>query len=96
MATGEQLGLVAMLSEQRDRFGREIAKIVYHPAYLEMEKIGFEDFHDLLNGGKGRLPGLCRHARRWRGGWRSKRASICPRSRVLAHTAVSSAGTSRA
>jgi acyl-CoA dehydrogenase len=30
--------------EQRDRFGREIARLVYHPAYLEMEKIGFEDF----------------------------------------------------
>ena len=30
--------------EQRDRFGREIAKLVYHPAYLEMERIGFEDF----------------------------------------------------
>ena len=30
--------------EQRDRFGRDIARLVYHPAYLEMEKIGFEDF----------------------------------------------------
>ncbi len=30
--------------EQRDRFGRDIARLVYHPAYHEMEKIGFEDF----------------------------------------------------
>ena len=30
--------------EQRDRFGRDLATIVYHPAYREMEKIGFEDF----------------------------------------------------
>lgn len=30
--------------EQRDRYGRDIAKLVYHPAYHEMEKIGFEQF----------------------------------------------------
>ncbi len=30
--------------EQRDRFGRDLDRIVYHPAYREMEKIGFEDF----------------------------------------------------
>ena len=30
--------------EPRDRFGRDVNKIVYHPAYHEMEKIGFEDF----------------------------------------------------
>ena len=30
--------------EPRDRFGRDLDTIVYHPAYREMEKIGFEDF----------------------------------------------------
>lgn len=30
--------------EHRDRFGTELDTIVYHPAYREMEKIGFEDF----------------------------------------------------
>ncbi len=30
--------------EPRDRFGRDVNRIVYHPAYHEMEKIGFEDF----------------------------------------------------
>jgi len=30
--------------EHRDRFGRDIDSITYHPAYREMEKIGFEDF----------------------------------------------------
>lgn len=30
--------------EHRDRFGRDLDTIVYHPAYREMEKIGFEDF----------------------------------------------------
>ncbi len=30
--------------EQRDRFGRDLDRIVYHPAYREMERIGFEDF----------------------------------------------------
>lgn len=30
--------------EHRDRFGRDFDTIVYHPAYREMEKIGFEDF----------------------------------------------------
>ena len=30
--------------EPRDRFGRDVNKITYHPAYHEMEKIGFEDF----------------------------------------------------
>lgn len=30
--------------EHRDRFGNDVDTIVYHPAYREMEKIGFEDF----------------------------------------------------
>ena len=30
--------------EQRNRFGQDLDTIVYHPAYREMEKIGFEDF----------------------------------------------------
>jgi acyl-CoA dehydrogenase len=30
--------------EHRDRFGRDLDEIEYHPAYREMEKIGFEDF----------------------------------------------------
>jgi acyl-CoA dehydrogenase len=30
--------------EQRDRYGRDRDRIVYHPAYRQMEKIGFEDF----------------------------------------------------
>ena len=30
--------------EHRDRFGRDVDEIEYHPAYREMEKIGFEDF----------------------------------------------------
>ena len=30
--------------EHRDRFGNDLDTIVYHPAYREMEKIGFEDF----------------------------------------------------
>lgn len=30
--------------EHRDRFGRDVDTIVYHSAYHEMEKIGFEDF----------------------------------------------------
>ena len=30
--------------EQRDRFGRDFDRIEYHPAYHQMEKIGFEDF----------------------------------------------------
>ena len=30
--------------EHRNRFGQDIDTIVYHPAYREMEKIGFEDF----------------------------------------------------
>ncbi len=30
--------------EHRDRFGRDLDTIVYHPAYRDMEKIGFEDF----------------------------------------------------
>ncbi len=30
--------------EPRDRFGRDLDTIVYHPAYRDMEKIGFEDF----------------------------------------------------
>lgn len=30
--------------EHRDRFGRDLDTIVYHPAYQDMEKIGFEDF----------------------------------------------------
>jgi len=30
--------------EHRDRFGRDLDEIDYHPAYREMEKIGFEDF----------------------------------------------------
>ena len=30
--------------EHRDRFGNDVDNIIYHPAYREMEKIGFEDF----------------------------------------------------
>jgi alkylation response protein AidB-like acyl-CoA dehydrogenase len=30
--------------EHRNRFGQDLDTIVYHPAYREMEKIGFEDF----------------------------------------------------
>ena len=30
--------------EHRDRFGTDLDTIVYHPAYRELEKIGFEDF----------------------------------------------------
>ncbi|WP_428533851.1 acyl-CoA dehydrogenase family protein [Rhodopila sp.] len=30
--------------EHRDRFGQDLDAIIYHPAYREMEKIGFEDF----------------------------------------------------
>lgn len=30
--------------EHRNRFGQDVDTIVYHPAYREMEKIGFEDF----------------------------------------------------
>ena len=30
--------------EPRDRFGRDLDTLVYHPAYRDMEKIGFEDF----------------------------------------------------
>ncbi len=30
--------------EHRDRFGRDVDAIIYHPAYREMEKIGFEQF----------------------------------------------------
>ncbi|MES2979768.1 MAG: acyl-CoA dehydrogenase family protein [Pseudomonadota bacterium] len=30
--------------EHRDRFGRDLDNITYHPAYRDMEKIGFEDF----------------------------------------------------
>ena len=30
--------------EQRDRYGRDRDRIEYHPAYRQMEKIGFEDF----------------------------------------------------
>ncbi len=30
--------------EHRDRFGTDLDEIDYHPAYREMEKIGFEDF----------------------------------------------------
>lgn len=30
--------------EHRDRFGQDLDAITYHPAYREMEKIGFEDF----------------------------------------------------
>jgi alkylation response protein AidB-like acyl-CoA dehydrogenase len=48
---GDQLDHLARITdrnppqlEQRDRFGRDIARLVYHPAYHEMEKIGFEDF----------------------------------------------------
>lgn len=47
----------------RDRFGRDIDEIIYHPAYREMEKIGFEDFrmHTLCHrpdslGWKGMVP----------------------------------------
>ncbi len=30
--------------EQRDRYGRDRDRLEYHPAYHQMEKIGFEDF----------------------------------------------------
>ncbi len=30
--------------EHRNRFGQDLDTIVYHPAYREMEKIGFQDF----------------------------------------------------
>lgn len=55
--------------EHRDRFGRDIDEIVYHPAYREMEKIGFEDFqlHSMCHkpdalGWKGNVPQIAKYA----------------------------------
>ena len=49
---GGELDRLARLTDRnpptlqvRDRFGRDADQIVYHPAYHEMERIGFEDFH---------------------------------------------------
>ena len=55
--------------EARDRFGRDINKIVYHPAYHAMEKIGFEDFqlHSMCHkpdalGWSGHVPQAAKYA----------------------------------
>ena len=59
---GNELDTLARLVDRnppvlapRDRFGRDLDTIVYHPAYREMEKIGFEDFklHSMCH-----LPGV--------------------------------------
>ena len=55
--------------EQRDRYGRDRDRIEYHPAYHEMEKIGFEDFqlHSMCHrpgalGWDGTVPQIMKYA----------------------------------
>ncbi len=58
--------------EQRDRFGRDFDRIEYHPAYHQMEKIGFEDFqiHSMCHrenahGWTGNVPQLVKYTFRY-------------------------------
>ncbi len=58
--------------EQRDRYGRDRDRIEYHPAYHQMEKIGFEDFqlHSMCHrdnalGWTGKVPQLVKYAFRY-------------------------------
>lgn len=58
--------------EQRDRYGRDLDRIEYHPAYHQMEKIGFEDFqiHSMCHrenahGWKGKVPQLIKYTFRY-------------------------------
>ena len=58
--------------EQRDRYGRDLDRIEYHPAYHQMEKIGFEDFqlHSMCHrenalGWTGHVPQLIKYAFRY-------------------------------
>lgn len=58
--------------EQRDRYGRDLDRIEYHPAYHQMEKIGFEDFqlHSMCHrpnalGWKGTVPQIVKYTFRY-------------------------------
>lgn len=58
--------------EQRDRYGRDRDSITYHPAYRQMEKIGFEDFqlHSMSHqsnffGWEGTVPSVVKYAARY-------------------------------
>lgn len=58
--------------EQRDRYGRDRDSITYHPAYRQMEKIGFEDFqlHSISHqtnffGWEGTVPSIVKYAARY-------------------------------
>ena len=55
--------------EQRDRYGRDRDRLEYHPAYRQMEKIGFEDFqlHSMCHvpnalGWEGTVPQVVKYA----------------------------------